>query len=58
MTGLTFTEPGSFTGTMQPLVTEVTPLPATSLLMLTGIFGSGFLVYRSKRRESLIVKIV
>ena len=53
VTGLTFTGPGSFTGTMQPIVVQTTPLPAASLLMLTGIFGFGFLIYRSKRREPL-----
>jgi hypothetical protein len=52
VTGLTFTGPGSFTGTMQPLIENTTtPLPATWLLMLTGIFGFGFLANCRKKHR-------
>ena len=58
ITGLTFIGDGSFTGTMQAIEAAATPLPATWILMLTGIAGIGFAGYhRNKKHSAAIVAI-
>jgi len=55
ITGLTFTGPGSFTGTMEAIEATIpgtTPLPATWILMLSGIVGFGFVSHRRKGRSA------
>ncbi len=48
ITGLTFTGPGEFTGTMSPLIASI-PEPGTFLLVGTGLAGVGGLAWRRAR---------
>lgn len=49
ITGLTFVGGGHFTGTMEAIQASATPLPASWILMATGILGLGFLARRRSR---------
>jgi hypothetical protein len=54
VTGLTFTMDGSFTGTMQPIVEETTPVPAALLLFGTSLGALGLLGWRRKRKAPAV----
>lgn len=52
ITGLTFAEDGTFTGTMTPISVEVVPLPATVWLLISALGGMGLVGWR-RRAQSL-----